>query len=96
MCELNLVTLQCVSVKLLSMLLVFVFHVWHFADGPLGLVSQTPEINVFYTERRKACFEETSLVARFRFFTRELLIRKSRICQYLANFTELHKLMPKF
>ncbi len=42
MCGLNMVTLQCVSVKLLSMLLVKTNHVWHFADGPLGLVSQTP------------------------------------------------------
>ncbi len=42
MCKLNLVTLQCVSVKLLSMLLVKKNRVWHFADGPLGLVSQTP------------------------------------------------------
>ncbi len=42
MCKLNLVTLQCVSVNLLSMLLVKKNRVWHFADGPLGLVSQTP------------------------------------------------------
>ncbi len=38
-CELNLVTLQCVTVKVLSIL--NVFRVSHFADGPLGLVSQT-------------------------------------------------------
>ncbi len=42
MCALNLVKVQCVSVKLLSMLLVTFFAFWHFADGPLGLVSQTP------------------------------------------------------
>ncbi len=42
MCELNLVTLQCVTVKVLSILLVTFFCVSHFADGPLGLISQTP------------------------------------------------------
>ncbi len=31
MCELNLMTIQCVTVKLLSILLHFFFH---FADGP--------------------------------------------------------------
>ncbi len=37
-----------------------VFRVLHFADGPLR---QRIEINVFCTERRKACFEENTLVA---------------------------------
>ncbi len=59
MCELNLVTLQCVTVKVLS-IISNVFRVSHFADGPLGLVSQTP---AHLEERRKACFEENTLVA---------------------------------
>ncbi len=37
-----------------------VFRVSHFADGPLGRVSQTP---AHLEERRKACFEENTLVA---------------------------------
>ncbi len=40
-CELNLVTLQCVTVK--EYFISYVFRVSHFADGLLlGLVSQTP------------------------------------------------------
>ncbi len=42
MCELNLVKVQCVLVKLLSIFISKIFSVSHFADGPLGLVSQTP------------------------------------------------------
>ncbi len=59
MCKLYLVTLQCVRVKLLSMLLVifFAFGTLQTVFWDLSLV----EINPFYTERRKACFEETSL-----------------------------------
>ncbi len=42
MCELDLVKVQCVTVKLLSIFISKMFRVLHFADGPLGLVSQTP------------------------------------------------------
>ncbi len=50
MCELDLEKVQCVTVKYFISKIV---RVWHFADGPLG---QRIEINVFCTERRKACF----------------------------------------
>ncbi len=42
MCELNLVTLQCVICEGIEYITSNVFRVSHFADGPLGLVSQTP------------------------------------------------------
>ncbi len=38
MCELNWVTLQCVIEYFISN----IFGISHFADGPFGLVSQTP------------------------------------------------------
>ncbi len=41
MCELDLVKVQY-TVKLLSIFISKMFRVLHFADGPLGLVSQTP------------------------------------------------------
>ncbi len=52
-----------VSVKILSMLLVTFFAFGSQQMVPLDL--SRSEITVFYTERRKACFEETLLVARF-------------------------------
>ncbi len=64
-CELNLVTLQCVTVKVLSILLItfFVFRTLQTVPWDLSLRRQRIEINVFCTERRKACFEENTLVA---------------------------------
>ncbi len=48
MCKLNLVTLQCVSVKLLSMLLFKKNRVWHFADGPLTCLSDASAFRSMY------------------------------------------------
>ncbi len=66
MSELNLVKAQCVTVKLLSILLVtfFSFRTLQTVPSDLSLRRQRIEINVFCTERRKACFQENSLVAR--------------------------------
>ena len=66
MCELNLVTLQCVTVKLLSILLVtfFAFRTLQTVPSDLSLRRQRIESNLFCTERRKACFQTNSLVAR--------------------------------
>ncbi len=64
-CELNLMTLQCVTVKVLSILLItfFTFRTLQTVSQYLSLRRQRIEINVFCTERRKACFEENTLVA---------------------------------
>ncbi len=61
---LNLVTLQCVTVKV-SILLVkfFAFRTLQTVPKDLSLRRQRIEINVFCTERRKACFEKNTLVA---------------------------------
>ncbi len=62
---LNLLTLQCVTVKVLSILLVtfFAFRTLQMVSWDLSLRRQRIEINVFCTEWRKACFEENTLVA---------------------------------
>jgi len=65
MCELNLVKVQCVTVKLLSILLVtfFAFRTLQTVPSDLSLRRQLIEIIVFCTERRKSCFQANSLVA---------------------------------
>ncbi len=67
MCKLNFLTLQYVVVKYF---ISSIFRVWHFSDGPLRSLhtedlSLRRQRNTFYTKRGNACFEETSLVARF-------------------------------
>ncbi len=63
MCELNLATLQCVTVKVLSILLVMRFALCRRSLGTC--LSDGSALRSMYncTERRKACFEENTLVA---------------------------------